>query len=76
MAMWERLTVLGFSLLVAVGSLVLAAWLIISGQAVGVEALFLAFTCLIFAGVGALVVWFLIRPGGKSGPRSSSSASA
>ena len=64
--MWERLTVLGFSLLVAVGSLALAAWLIISGQAVGVEALFLAVTCLIFAGVGALVVWFMIRPSRKS----------
>jgi len=66
MAMWERLTVLGFSLLVAVGSLALAAWLILSGQTVGVEALFLAFTCLIFAGVGALMVWFMIRPRGKS----------
>jgi hypothetical protein len=63
--MWERVTVLGFSLLIAVGSLALAAWLIISGQAAGVEALFLAFTCLIFAGVGALAVWLLIRPGGK-----------
>ena len=65
MAMWERVTVLGFSLLIAVGSLALAAWLIISGQAAGVEALFLAFTCLIFADVGALAVWLLIRPGGK-----------
>jgi len=72
--MWERVTVLGFSLLVAVGSLALAAWLIISGQAMGVEALFLAFTCLIFAGVGALVVWLMIRPSGKSGARRTSSA--
>ncbi len=74
--MWERVTVVGFSLLVAVGSLALGAWLILSGQAAGVEALFLAFTCLIFAGVGGLVVWFLIRPSGKSGPRSTFSASA
>ena len=64
--MWEKLTVLGFGVLVALGSLALGAWLLISGQAVGVEALFLAFTCLIFAGVGALVVWFLVKPGGKS----------
>ena len=64
--MWERLVVLGFSVLVAVGSLALAAWLIISGQAAGVEALFLAITCLIFAGVGALGVWFMVRPSGKA----------
>ena len=65
MGMWERVTVLGFSLLIAVGSLALAAWLIISGQAAGVEALFLAFTCLIFAGVGTLALWLLTRPRGK-----------
>jgi hypothetical protein len=64
--MWEKLTVLGFSLLVAVGSLALGAWLIATGQAVGVEALFLAFTCLIFAGVGALVIWLSIKRDGKS----------
>jgi hypothetical protein len=64
--MWEKLTVLGFSLLVAVGSLALGAWLIATGQAVGVEALFLGFTCLIFAGVGGLVVWLMVKPGGKS----------
>lgn len=60
--MWEKLTILGFSLLVAIGSLALAAWLLLSGQAVGVEALFLAFTCLIFAGVGALAAKFLVKP--------------
>ena len=60
-AMWENLTILGFSALMAVGSIALAVWLVATGQAVGVEALFVVFTCLIFAGVGGLCVWLRIK---------------
>jgi hypothetical protein len=64
--MWEKLAVLGFGLLMVVGSLALGVWLVATGQAVGVEALFVAFVCLIFAGVGLLCVWLLIQAGRKS----------
>ncbi len=74
--MWEKLTVLGFGVLMALGPSGLAGWLIASGQAAGVEAIFLALTCLIFAGVGLLATGLLVRPGikGRSGSTSSSGA--
>ena len=74
--MWEKLTVLGFGLLMVLGPLALAAWLLLSGQAAGVEAIFLVLTCLIFAGVGLLSARFLVKPGGKVRSGSASSAGA
>ncbi len=50
-----------FSLLMILGGLATAGWLVASGQAATVDGLFLTLTALLVAAVFALYVKFLIR---------------
>ena len=61
--MLERVGVFLFSLLMVVGSLGVAVWLIATGQAVGVDGLFLILVCLVFALIFAICVFLLIKSG-------------
>ena len=59
--MLERVGVFLFSLLMVVGSLGVAVWLIATGQAGSVDGLFLLLVCLVFALAFAICAFLLIK---------------
>ena len=67
--MRERLAVLALCVVLILGCLGLSGWLIFSGEAPGVEGIFLAFTALVLALSCAAAIWFMLQPPppGKTG---------
>ncbi|SRR5579883_3503922 len=59
--MYERLAVFLFSVLMAVGSLAGAVWVIATGQAVNMDGIFMLLAFLVFALIFALCIWSLIK---------------
>src|SRR5262249_12659865 len=59
--MWERLAVFLFLVVVALGSLGGAGWLVATGQAVSVEGLFLVLVALLLALVCGVSIYVMIR---------------
>lgn len=61
--MLERVAVFAFSLLMIVGSLAVAVWLVVTGQAAYVDGLFLLLVCLVFAAAFTACAVLLIKAG-------------
>ena len=59
--MSDRAILFLFSIVVEIGSLAAAGWLLVSGQAASVDGLFLLLTCLLIALAFALYIAFMIR---------------